>query len=125
MTQAKEYIKTELFNNTQFRLKKEYDGSITLNSIYSPYKEWSNCTDIEYNIRLTPKRLYIVKSFFSDTSGQQRNWVDKKYMNRNKEIDDIFNGALSYQETNDEIETHADLENIFNFFNNLYLDSVD
>ena len=60
---VKEYIETEYFNNTGYKLKKEYDGSITLNQTYSPYTEWSNCTDIEYNIRLTPKRLYISKEF--------------------------------------------------------------
>jgi len=117
---VKEYIETEYFNNTGYKLKKEYDGSITLNQTYSPYTEWSNCTDIEYNIRLTPKRLYISKEFYSDTSGRQINWYDKKYMNRNKEIDDIFNGALSYKQNNDDIETHAELKDIFNFFDNIY-----
>jgi len=117
---AKEYINTEYYNNTKYRLRKEFDGSITLNSIYSPYSQWSNCTDEEFNLRLTPKRLYINMSYFSDLSGRQKTDCNRIYINRNEDIDKIFNKAVNLKDMDDDIELHAELKEIFKFFDDLY-----
>lgn len=120
MMEAKEYIKTEYYNNETFRLKKEYDGSITLNHIFAPWSNWSNCTDVELNIRLTPKRLYISRYYFSDLSGQQRTHLSKIYVDRNTEIDFRFKRCIEFKNQNDDIETHAELKSIFYFFHEIF-----
>ena len=74
-----------------------------ISSDYSPYQDFSNCTVVEYSLRLTNKKGVIEQYFFSDISGNQ-NTVrrqNKIFVNKdelNSIMEDIDRDFIAYHD---------------------------
>lgn len=83
--------KTDKISNTTYKIEKLESKKYRIKSDYSPYSDFSNCTVVEYIIRLTPKKGVIEQIYFSDLSGFQNtvNRKNKVFVSRT-ELDSIM-----------------------------------
>jgi hypothetical protein len=103
MVTINEGYKTDKVNNMVYEIEKLGIKKYKISSDYSPYQDFSNCTVVEYSLRLTNKKGVIEQYFFSDISGNQ-NTVrrqNKIFVNKdelNSIMEDIDRDFIAYHD---------------------------